>query len=273
MSNVPDNHDAWRIFRILSEFVEGFESLHDIGPAVSVFGSARTKPEDHFYQAAQETAALLVKEKFAVITGGGPGIMEAANKGAFEAGGKSIGLNITLPREQESNPYVTLGMDFHYFYARKVMFLKYASAFICFPGGYGTLDEFFETVTLIQTLKAEPFPVILYGTRFWTGLVEWMRSQLVPHLIEDHDLDIFRLVDRPQDAVALVVESRQRLWWSPKDKKLAASVAAADQSDSGAESPMVSGAWARKTGEGTRYGQRPKRAAATAPHPTPKPHP
>jgi uncharacterized protein (TIGR00730 family) len=262
MTNMAaDNHDAWRIFRILAEFVDGFETLNPVGPAVSIFGSARTKTDDPYYLAAQETAALLVKEKFAVITGGGPGIMEAGNKGAFETGGTSVGLNITLPREQVTNPYVTTSLDFHFFYARKVMFLKYASAFVFFPGGYGTLDEFFETVTLIQTLKAEPFPVILYGTRYWTGLVEWMRAQMISRYIDTEDLDIFRLVDRPQDAVSLVLEGQKRRWWSPKDKELARQAEAEDQSGAGKETPMAAGGWSRKTGEGTRYGVRPKHAA------------
>src|ERR1700722_4827818 len=207
---VPDSHDAWRVFRILAEFVEGFEAMAGVGPAVSIFGSARTRPDDPYYRAAVDTATMLAHEKYAIITGGGPGIMEAANKGAFEAGGKSIGLNITLPREQETNPYVTLDLDFHYFYARKVMFLKYASAFVFFPGGYGTLDEFFETVTLIQTMKAEAFPVILYGTAHWTGLIEWMRRQLVPNFVGSEDIDIFRVVDRPQDVVSLVKEGQTR---------------------------------------------------------------
>jgi uncharacterized protein (TIGR00730 family) len=207
----------------------------------------------------------LVREKFAVITGGGPGIMEAANKGAYEAGGKSIGLNISLPREQETNAYVTLDLDFHYFYARKVMFLKYASAFVFFPGGYGTLDEFSETVTLIQTMKAEAFPVILYGTRHWTGLIEWMKSQLVPQFISADDLDIFRVVDRPQDVVDLVREGQTRHWWIPKDKALAAIVEEEQKAAEAADTPMTAGGWARKTGEGTRYGKRPRRAAI--PHP------
>src|SRR5215471_10620110 len=196
--------DSWRIFRILAEFVEGFESMADVAPAVTIFGSARTKPTDRFYKEAEETARLLARKKFAVITGGGPGIMEAGNKGAFEAGGKSIGLNITLPQEQEANRYQTLSLDFHYFYARKVMFVKYASAFVCFPGGYGTLDEFFETITLIQTLKVEAFPIILYGSDFWTGLVEWMRDRLLPKFIDAEDVDIFRIVDHPKDVVNLV---------------------------------------------------------------------
>src|SRR4051794_26130655 len=172
--------ESWRIFRIMAEFVEGFESLANIGPAVTIFGSARTQPDDRYYKAAERSAALLAKANLAVITGGGPGIMEAANKGAFEAGGTSVGCNITLPQEQEANKYQTISLDFHYFYARKVMFTKYASAFICFPGGYGTLDEFFEVTTLIQTLKTEAFPVILFGSEYWEGLDRWLRDRVMP---------------------------------------------------------------------------------------------
>src|SRR5881398_4005772 len=172
----PDVNDTWRIFRIMAEFVEGFEVMAAVGRAVSIFGSARTRPDDPMYRAAEETARLLAKAGFSVITGGGPGIMEAANKGAFEAGGVSVGCNITLPQEQEANRYQTISLDFHYFYARKVMFTKYAKAFVCFPGGYGTLDEFFETLTLIQTLKVEAFPVVLYGKKHWQPLVEFMQG-------------------------------------------------------------------------------------------------
>src|SRR6476469_7744502 len=164
--------DTWRVFRIMGEFVTGFDELATLTRGISIFGSARTHLDDPDYAAAQETAALLARAGFAVITGGGPGIMEAANRGAFEAGGVSVGCNITLPQEQEANRYQTIGLDFHYFYARKVMFVKYASAFVCFPGCYGTLDEFFETITLIQTLKSDPFPVVLYGTDYWKGLVD-----------------------------------------------------------------------------------------------------
>jgi hypothetical protein len=171
-----------------------------------------------------------------------------------------VGLNITLPKEQTTNPFVTLSLDFHYFYARKVMFLKYASAFIFFPGGFGTMDEFFETMTLIQTMKAEAFPVILYGTRYWTGLIEWMRAQMISRYIDTQDLDIFRLVDRPEDAVNLVLEGQTRRWWSPKDAALARLAAAEDQAGSDKESPMAAGGWSRKTGEGTRYGVRPRHA-------------
>src|SRR5882724_6296290 len=176
VDHVPDVKDSWRIFRIMAEFVEGFEVMAPVGRAVSIFGSARTKPDDPFFKAAEETARLLAKEGFDVITGGGPGIMEAGNKGAFEAGGTSVGLNISLPHEQESNRYQSISLDFHYFYARKVMFVKYALAFICFPGGYGTLDEFFETLTLMQTMKTEAFPIILFGSAYWNGLVDWIRA-------------------------------------------------------------------------------------------------
>src|SRR4051794_12864440 len=213
-----DGQDSWRIFRIMAEFVEGFETMARVGKAVTIFGSARTKPSDRYYKAAEETAALLAKDGFGVITGGGPGIMEAANKGAFEAGGMSVGCNITLPQEQEANRYQTITLDFHYFYARKVMFVKYASAFICFPGGYGTLDEFFEIVTLIQTLKTEAFPVILYGTPYWSGLVEWARKRLIPKFIDGEDIDIFRIVDSPQEAVQLVRQGVKQHWWAPMDE-------------------------------------------------------
>src|SRR5438093_2531695 len=184
---IPDAQDSWRVFRIMAEFVEGFESLAGINQAVTIFGSARTRPHDRFYKAAEETARLLAQEGFGVITGGGPGIMEAANKGAFEAGGASVGCNITLPQEQEANKYQTISLDFHYFYARKVMFTKYASAFISFPGGYGTLDEFFETLTLIQTLKVEAMPVVLFGSKFWSGVHDWINRTLKPAFIDPED--------------------------------------------------------------------------------------
>jgi uncharacterized protein (TIGR00730 family) len=218
--NVPDPQDGWRIFRIMAEFVDGFEAMSKVGRAVTIFGSARTPPRDSYYKAAEQTAQQLVKAGYGVITGGGPGIMQGANKGAFEAGGTSVGLNIILPQEQSANRYQTLSLDFRYFYARKVMFVKYASAFICFPGGFGTLDECFETLTLVQTLKIRAFPVILFGTPHWTGLVEWMKKQLVPKFIGPQDTDIFRLVDTPEEAVALVVESEKRKWWQPQDEML-----------------------------------------------------
>ncbi|HTW94286.1 MAG TPA: TIGR00730 family Rossman fold protein [Tepidisphaeraceae bacterium] len=248
-THYPDGHDTWRIFRIMAEFVDGFEAMSDVGPAVSIFGSARNKPGDPFYDAAEKTAALLAKEKFAVITGGGPGIMEAGNKGAFNAGGKSIGLNITLPHEQMSNPYQTLGMDFHYFYVRKVMFVKYAVAFICFPGGFGTMDEFFETATLIQTMKSRPFPVILYGAKFWGALVDWMRANQAPHYIDPLDLEIFRIADSPEEAVKLVKEGSRQGWWHPPGRQI---IEPEDRTPAGSSATTESG-------EGTVYGKRATR--------------
>src|SRR4051794_23284904 len=248
-----DGRDSWRIFRIMAEFVEGFESLAGIGPAVTMFGSARTPPDDPYYRAAEEIARLLAKAGFSVITGGGPGIMEAAKKGAFEAGGVSVGCNITLPQEQEANRYQTIGLDFHYFYARKVMFVKYSSAFVCFPGGYGTLDEFFETLTLIQTLKVEAFPVVLYGSKHWRGVGEWMR-ELSPDFIDPEDRDIFKLVDDPAECVKLVRAGVKKPWWRPIEDELLKSVAGKDSKGN-----PLAGAFASDTGEGTRYGRRAKR--------------
>ncbi len=249
-----NGRDSWRIFRIMAEFVEGFEVMAPLNKAVTVFGSARTKPTDKYFKECEQTAKLLAKAGFAVITGGGPGIMEAGNKGAFDAGGTSVGLNITLPQEQEGNKYQTISLDFHYFYARKVMFTKYASAFICFPGGYGTLDEFFETMTLIQTLKIEAFPVILYGSDYWGGLIDWIKKTVSPHFIDREDVDIFRVVDSPEEAVKLVKQGVKKSWWHPADdevRKMSRKPTAKGQamSESGAD---------KDTGEGTRYGQRPK---------------
>jgi uncharacterized protein (TIGR00730 family) len=263
-----DGQDSWRIFRIMAEFVEGFESLAGIGQAVTMFGSARTPPDDPYYQAAEQTAGLLAKAGFSVITGGGPGIMEAANKGAFEAGGVSVGCNITLPQEQEANKYQTISLDFHYFYARKVMFVKYASAFICFPGGYGTLDEFFETITLIQTLKSEAFPVLLYGSEYWDGLADWMRRQLIPKFIDPEDIDIFRLVDTPEEAVKQVRRGIRKRWWRPLDDELEA--VATSNGRQRRQTPLA-GAKSVNTGEGTRYGSRPQRTSRKHAKPEKKP--
>lgn len=194
--------EPWRIFRIMAEFVEGFETLSKIGPAVTVFGSARIQPDDPLYRAAEDTGVLLVGAGYAVITGGGPGIMEAANKGAMRAGGESVGLNIELPMEQKPNPYITTGLSFRYFFARKMMFVKYAHALVVFPGGYGTLDEFFESITLIQTMRHRRFPVILYGTSYWEGLIAWMRETLLAReYVSLEDLEIFQLVDEPAEIV------------------------------------------------------------------------
>ena len=262
-----DGQDTWRIFRIMAEFVEGFEVMAPVGRAVSIFGSARTKPNDSFYKQAEQTARLLAKEGFAVITGGGPGIMEAANKGAYEAGGTSIGLNITLPQEQEGNRYQNISLDFHYFYARKVMFVKYASAFVCFPGGFGTLDEFFETLTLVQTLKIEAFPIILYGRKFWSGLRDWMEEQLKPKFIDPEDNDIFRIVDEPHEVVSLVKKGVKHHWWKPLDDEL---VRAAGNGRA-IEGGPLSGARSQDTGEGTRYGRRPQRSTKKHARPSRKP--
>ncbi len=197
MAASTPGEETWRVFRIMSEFVEGFEMLRGIGAAVSVFGSARTQPDDGYYGMAERLGGELARRDFAVITGGGPGIMEAANKGAYEAGGASIGLNIYLPHEQKANPYQTLSLDFRYFFCRKVMFLKYASALVCFPGGFGTMDEFFESMTLIQTEKAYPFPVVLVGCDYWNPLIEWIRRcQLEEHgYISASDLELFTVSD------------------------------------------------------------------------------
>ncbi len=197
--------ESWRIFKIIGEFVEGVESLYGIGPAVSIFGSARTIPDDPVYKTAEKIAAMLVKNNFAVITGGGGGIMEAANKGATKAGGRSIGLNIILPREQKPNRYSNIKVEFNYFFIRKVMFIKYASAYIIMPGGLGTLDEFFEAATLIQTQRIKPLPIILVGSDYWSGLLDWIRNQLVKTLkISLEDMDIFQVMDSPDEIVKTI---------------------------------------------------------------------
>lgn len=198
--------ESWRLFKIMGEFVEGVENLHDIGPAVSIFGSSRIKPDDPIYQKAERIAALFVKNKFAVITGGGGGIMEAANKGAAEAGGQSIGLNIVLPREQKPNPYSNIKLEFNYFFIRKVMFIKYAAAYIILPGGFGTLDELFESVTLIQTQRIKPLPVIMVGTDYWGGLKSWIESRLLVNekMISTNDFEILQVMDDPEEIVRAV---------------------------------------------------------------------
>ncbi len=197
--------DPWRIHRITAEFVTGFDRLAEVGPAVAVFGSARTAGDDPVYAAARETAAELVAAGFGVITGGGPGIMEAANRGAQEAGGVSIGCNIELPHEQHGNPYATMAMEFRYFFVRKTMFVKYAEAFVVFPGGFGTLDELFEAVTLAQTGKIHRFPVVLYGSEYWSGLLQWLRSSTVSAgNLTDEELTMLEVVDSPAEVVRIV---------------------------------------------------------------------
>jgi len=240
--------ETWRIFRIIAEFVEGIEVMSQVGRAVSVFGSSRTAPGDPYYELAVKLGGRLAEHKFAVITGGGPGIMEAANKGAYEAGGESIGLNIALPHEQLPNPYQTVGMDFHYFFARKVMFVKYADAFVCFPGGFGTMDEFFESMTLIQTDKTPPMQVVLMGRDFWTPAVDWMRDVMLGrfHNISPEDLDLFSLTDDVDEACQLICEHYERQMTAAKALP--------------AEEGRAAAAAERMTAEGTRWGVSPDRS-------------
>ena len=197
--------DPWRIFRIMSEFVDGFDAMSKVGPAVSIFGSSRAKRGSPYYREAEATAAAFVRAGFAVITGAGPGIMEAANKGAKGAGGESVGLNILIPSEQKPNRYATKLLEFRYFFCRKVMFLKYSKAFVFFPGGYGTLDELSEVVTLVQTRRVRPFPCILYGTSYWKGFLHWLKTTALPaDTITPADLQLFSQADRPEEAVSIV---------------------------------------------------------------------
>ena len=201
--------DPWRVLRITSEFVEGFDALAEVPSAVSIFGSARTLPTDPMYAKAEEMAAKLVDRGFAVITGGGPGIMEAANKGACEAEGASIGLGIELPHEQGMNDYITLGINFRYFFARKTMFLKYSQGFVTMPGGFGTLDELFEALTLIQTGKVTQFPVVLFGVDYWGPLVDWIRNTLAEgRFVSPGDLDLFCVTDDVDEAVEVMGEPK-----------------------------------------------------------------
>jgi len=194
--------ESWRIFRIMAEFVDSIESLSHIRNAVSIFGSARLKPEDKYYQMAEALGRILAQNGFSVITGGGPGIMEAANKGAAEAGGKSIGMNIRLPFEQKPNPYANLQIDYKYFFIRKVMFVKYAMAYVILPGGYGTMDEFFEALTLIQTKRVKSFPVILMGSEYWQGLMDWLKKSMLGHdMIIPFDYEMIQVMDDPEEAV------------------------------------------------------------------------
>jgi len=237
-------HESWRVLRIMSEFVEALETMTRVGPAVSVFGSARTQPDDRYYKLAVECGAKLVEKDFAVITGGGPGIMEAANKGASDAGGASIGLNISLPMEQMPNPYQNIEINFRYFFIRKVMFVKYAHGFIIFPGGFGTMDEFFESLTLMQTMKIAPFPVVLIGTDFWKELLGWMRKTMAEQFatISKDDFDLFHLTDDVDEAVQIVHDT-----FTGK-RKIAAQLPRYATDDEEA-----------RTGEGTRSGVSPRK--------------
>jgi len=208
IANDFKDQDTWRMFRIISEFVEGFEALRGIRPAVTLFGSARSLLNSKDYQLARETANRLSKKGFTIVTGGGPGVMEAANHGAHDAGGRSVGCNIELPFEQKSNPYVNLPINFHYFFIRKVMFLRYASAVVVLPGGFGTMDELFETLTLVQTHKIDPFPIILMDRKYWAGLMDWIKGTLLADrkYIEKSDLNIFHVVDKPEEAVKIITD-------------------------------------------------------------------
>ena len=200
--------DAWRALRIMGEFIDGFDALARLGPAVSIFGSARTRPDDPMYANAETLAARLSEQGFTVITGGGPGIMEAANKGAKEADGVSVGLAIDLPRETGVNPYVDLPAYFRYFFVRKTMFVKYAQAFVIFPGGFGTFDELFESLTLVQTGKIDHFPIILFDSTYWAGLLDWIRAQVVEREnVLEADLDLLRVCDDIDEVVGIIVDS------------------------------------------------------------------
>ena len=247
------SQDTWRIFRIMSEFVEGFETMSQVGPAVSIFGSSRTPRSHADYRNARKLAATLAERGFGIITGGGPGIMEAANRGAHDARGVSVGLNITLPHEQHANPWANVRLDFRYFFARLVMFVKYASAFVCFPGGFGTLHEFFNSMTLIQTGKVEPFPVVLIGRSYWEGLVDWMRQTMLDRgygKIDAADMDLFRVTNSLREVVKIIEDSR--------DAYLSRQEAAAK-----AIGPH------RPTGEGTVTGEPIAPGRSTRRHPQP----
>ncbi len=215
---VPDSlrDEPWRIFRIMSEFVDGFETMASVGSGVSIFGSARVSEGHAYYELARETARRLARSGIAVITGGGPGIMEAANRGAFEAGGDSVGLNIVLPFEQRANPYLTRYVDFRYFFVRKVMFVKYAQAFVIMPGGFGTMDEFFESMTLIQTNKIHHFPVFLMGRDYWVGLLDWIKEVMLDRegFISPEDPNLWVVTDDPEEVVEKVLAFKTPEEWS-----------------------------------------------------------
>jgi hypothetical protein len=239
--------ETWRLFRIMAEFVDGFETMSHVGQAVSVFGSARATPDMPHYQGAEKLGRKLVEKGFGVITGGGPGIMEAANKGAFEAGGVSVGLNITLPHEQDGNAYQNVSLDFHFFFARKVMFVKYCLGLICFPGGFGTMDEFFETMTLVQTGKSPRYPVVLFDSKFWTPLVDFMKTTLLQeyNTISPEDLDLFFVTDDVDQAV--------------DHMRMCVNKSLPDFRHPTSEEELSLPQEVHITGEGTRYGRPSKR--------------
>jgi uncharacterized protein (TIGR00730 family) len=212
--------DPWRVLHIMGEFVEGFETLADIGTAVTIFGSARTKPEHPMYKKAVELTSMLGKAGIAIITGGGPGIMEAGNKGARQSGALSIGLNIELPFEQHVNPYVDIAIEFYYFFSRKTMFLKYANAFVIFPGGFGTMDELFESLTMIQTGKMKNFPVVLFGLDYWKGLTDWLKATMLSEgKISKGDLDLLLMTDSTHEACDYIIRSLKDESWRTKQEE------------------------------------------------------
>ncbi|SHH52664.1 LOG family protein [Winogradskyella jejuensis] len=216
--NEIKTNDSWAIFKIMGEFVNGYEKLSKIGPCVSIFGSARTKPDHEYYKLAEEVASKIVDSGYGVITGGGPGIMEAGNKGAHIAGGTSVGLNIELPFEQHDNPYIDSdkSLDFDYFFVRKVMFVKYSQGFVVMPGGFGTLDELFEAITLIQTHKIDTFPIVLVGTKFWGGLVDWIKNTLLTEgNISPKDIDLIHVVDTADEVVSILNNFYEKSELSP----------------------------------------------------------
>ncbi|PHS26746.1 MAG: TIGR00730 family Rossman fold protein [Methylophaga sp.] len=210
--------EAWRVLRIQSELVTGIDTLHDLGPAVSIFGSAQLPPESPYYKDAETVARILSQAKFSVISGGGPSIMEAANKGAYGQAGQSVGLNIDLPFEQTPNSTQDISLSFRYFFVRKLMFVKYSMAYVVFPGGFGTLDEFFEALTLMQTKKIKHFPIVLYGSDFWAGLIDWLKDQLLTlGCIREKDLDLFYIVDSPHDVLPIIEKHQHYLNKHPED--------------------------------------------------------
>jgi uncharacterized protein (TIGR00730 family) len=212
-SNYFIHEDPWRIFRIMAEFVDSFQTMSQVGPAVTIFGSARMKPKNKYYRAAEAIGKGLAKHNLAVITGGGPGIMEAANKGAMQCGGKSVGLNIELPHEQFANRFSNIPIHFHYFFARKVCFVKYSLGFVFMPGGFGTLDEFFEVITLVQTERIPQFPLILFGREYWNGLLKWVKTEMRDKhsFISPTDLNLVTVVDKPQEAIERILEYERRV--------------------------------------------------------------
>jgi hypothetical protein len=212
-SNYFIHEDPWRIFRIMAEFVDSFQTMSQVGPAVTIFGSAKMKPKNKYYRAAEAIGKGLAKHNLAIITGGGPGIMEAANKGAMQCGGKSVGLNIELPHEQFANRFSNIPIHFHYFFARKVCFVKYSLGFVFMPGGFGTLDEFFEVITLVQTERIPQFPLILFGREYWNGLLKWVRTEMRDRhsFISPTDLNLVTVVDKPQEAIERILEYERRV--------------------------------------------------------------